>query len=271
MTATAFAPYAAFVRAAFLKTLAYRLRYYTGVVTYLIYVTTYYFLWKALYAWKEPGESMQGFDLESMATYIAVGWMARSFYFNNVDRDIADLIREGDVAMTLARPVSFHGMMIADAFGASLFRLLCFTPPVAIVLFLLFPLKAPATGWAGLAFFVSCFLSLLIFAHVNLLVGMMAFRLHSIQGIMRAKHYLLELLSGLLMPVTFFPGWLENLSRWLPFQDIAYLPASLYLGRFPDAQLWQPLLRQSLWVLGLGLLAAWIWSRESRRLTVHGG
>ena len=39
-----------FSRIGFINTLAFRLRYYTGIVTYLIYVTVYYFIWKALYA-----------------------------------------------------------------------------------------------------------------------------------------------------------------------------------------------------------------------------
>ena len=50
-------PYLAFVRAAFLKTMAYRLRYYTGIVSYLVYVSTYYFLWKAFYS-----EAVRGDD-----------------------------------------------------------------------------------------------------------------------------------------------------------------------------------------------------------------
>ena len=41
--------YAEFVRVGFVNTLAYRLRYYTGIVTYFIYVSVYYFIWKAIY------------------------------------------------------------------------------------------------------------------------------------------------------------------------------------------------------------------------------
>ena len=39
-----------FSRIGFVNILAFRLRYYTGIVTYLINVTVYYFIWKALYA-----------------------------------------------------------------------------------------------------------------------------------------------------------------------------------------------------------------------------
>ena len=39
-----------FIRLAFLKFLAYRLRYYTGVVSYTIFVSGHYYLYTALFA-----------------------------------------------------------------------------------------------------------------------------------------------------------------------------------------------------------------------------
>jgi len=41
--------YREFARVGFVNTLAYRLRYYTGIATYFIYVSVYYFIWKAIY------------------------------------------------------------------------------------------------------------------------------------------------------------------------------------------------------------------------------
>ena len=46
--------YLEYSRLGFVNILAFRLRYYTGIVTYLINVTVYYFIWKALYA-TDPG------------------------------------------------------------------------------------------------------------------------------------------------------------------------------------------------------------------------
>ena len=65
-----------FSRIGFVNILAFRLRYYTGVVTYLINVTVYYFIWKALYA-NDP-DFARGFSFGEMVTYVAVGWVIRS-------------------------------------------------------------------------------------------------------------------------------------------------------------------------------------------------
>ena len=47
--------YGHFIRLAFLKFLAYRLRYYTGVISYTIFVSGYYYLYTALFESRAPG------------------------------------------------------------------------------------------------------------------------------------------------------------------------------------------------------------------------
>jgi len=106
--------YAEFVRMGFVNTLAYRLRYYTGIVTYFIYVSVYYFIWKAIYA---NSATIEGFDFGNMLTYISVGWIIRSFYFNNIDQDMAYAVAEGKMAMDLIKPVNQQFMSIAIALG----------------------------------------------------------------------------------------------------------------------------------------------------------
>ena len=42
--------YTAFLRNAFLNMLAYRLRYYTGIVTYFMFVSVHFFIWQAIFS-----------------------------------------------------------------------------------------------------------------------------------------------------------------------------------------------------------------------------
>src|ERR1051325_7900112 len=97
--------YAEFARMGFVDTLAYRLRYYTGIVTYFIYVSVYYFIWKAIFA---HSSHIEGFNFSQILTYIAVGWIIRSFYFNNIDQDLATQVTEGMLVMNLIKPVNLE-------------------------------------------------------------------------------------------------------------------------------------------------------------------
>ena len=77
-----------------------------------------------------------------MITYVAIGWTIRSFYFNDIDRDIAGQVQEGRLAMNLIRPVDFQAAMIADAAGQSAFRAVLFTVPIGVVVAVRLPRPA---------------------------------------------------------------------------------------------------------------------------------
>ena len=53
------AMYLEFARVGFVNILAFRLRYYTGIITYLLNVTVYYYIWTAVLG---AGQSEQSFE-----------------------------------------------------------------------------------------------------------------------------------------------------------------------------------------------------------------
>jgi ABC-2 type transport system permease protein len=260
--------YAEFIRVGFVNTLAYRLRYYTGIVTYFIYVSVYYFIWKAIY---ENSTSIEGFDFGHMLTYIAVGWIIRSFYFNNIDQDIAYAVTEGKLAMDLIKPVNPQFMYIAQALGESLFRLGMLTAPTAVVLLVVYPIQRPASALHFAGFFASVLLSFFIVAGINFTVGTFAIRLKSILGLLRAKYFLLELFSGLLIPISFFPHIFQNMFSVLPFQYISYIPVLIYLGKISGMGIVKALAVQVFWILVLLAIGDAMWRWSSRKITIQGG
>ncbi len=257
-----------FARIGFLNMLAFRARYYVGVLTYLFNVAVYYFLWRAVF---RNGGSVAGLTLPDMITYVAVGWAIRSFYFNEIDRELGTQVQEGKLAMNLIRPVDFQMVMIADAAGQSAFRAILFTVPISIVLAFLFPLKAPASLLAGVLFAVSATMSFFLVAALNFLVGLIALRSKSILGILRAKYLVFELLSGLLIPTTLFPEPLRSILFASPFPHINFTPAALYLGKATGGRAAALLALQAGWTLALLALGQFAWRRSQERITIQGG
>jgi ABC-2 type transport system permease protein len=261
--------YAEFARVGFVNILAFRLRYYTGVVTYLINVSVYYFIWKALYA-ADP-EFAAGFDFPEMVTYVAVGWIIRSVYFNNVDTDMAADIQSGAIVVTMLKPAGVQVRYLGQAVGEAAFRLLLLTGPSALLISLIFPVRPPVGAAAFAAFLVSLAGSVMLTGALNFIVGALALRMTSILGLLRAKFYVQELLSGLLVPLTMFPPAIAAAFGWLPFQHIAYTPLRIYLGKLEGVELVQALAVEWLWVAALMAFGAWFWDRMARQITVHGG
>ena len=260
--------YFEFARMSFLKILAYRLRYYTGIVGYFINVSVYYFIWSAIYG---SSTDVAGYNLRQMTTYVAVGWIIRSFYFNNVDREMAAEVSEGKIAINLIKPVDPQLMYVAQTAGEACFRAILFTLPIAAVLLLVYPISLPASLASGLLFVPSCCLALLIFTLLNFMVGTLALHIVSIMGVIRAKYAIVEFFSGLLIPISFFPPGLQRIIAFFPFQYVSFTPLQIYLGKVRGPAAWEALSIQALWVLFLFGSGRVFWKLSTRRLSVQGG
>ena len=263
--------YSAFTRITFLKMLAYRLRYYTGVITYLVFVAGNTFLFRAVYAGMPEGAEIGGFDAHSIVTYIAIAWIGRSLVFNNIDREIALQVTEGNIAQNLMKPIDFQAMTYFGALGELGFRLLLFTIPISIVVFPLFKVGAPASVADGAAAALSFLLAFLVNCGINFVVGTFALQLKGIDGLIRAKYVVLELLTGALVPLSFFPDPWRRIVEMLPFQAISWTPVTIWMGQRQGADLWIALGVQAVWAVVLTLLGALLWRVGVRRTTVQGG
>lgn len=262
------ATYLEFSRIGFVNILAFRLRYFTGIVTYFLNVTVYYFIWSAVF---RSGQAIAGYNLAQIITYVSVGWIIRSFYWNTIDQEMAYEVIEGKIAMDLIKPVSVQWMWISRAMGESAFRLGLLTLPVAVVVALVFPIQAPSSGGNFFLFLVGVLGSFFLMGAINFMIGTCAIPLKSILALIRAKYWLIELLSGLLIPMTFFPRTIQRVLAWLPFEHIAYSPLQIYLGKLNHADALRALATQWIWIAVLMYLAHIWWNRSLRNITIHGG
>ena len=264
-------PYLGFIRTSCLTMLAYRLRYYTGILNYMAFVSVNYFIWLAVFANQPAGSTIKGFTLPEMVTYVTIGWIARTVYFSNIHYDINEMVRTGEVTVHLMRPVSFQLMTLANAIGEWVFRVFFLSLPVGLGLVLIFPVAPPASlvdfGW----FCWSTMISFLVLSQVHFIVGLTAFYLHSINGIIRATFYLVQLFSGLLLPIPFFPGWFRTLVEFLPFQLIAFTPLQFYLGKIPKSEWASVVFSQIAWTVVLFIIGHLIWSRARSKVETQGG
>jgi ABC-2 type transport system permease protein len=264
-------PYLEFSRIGFTNILAIRLRYYAGIITYLINVTVYYFIWSAVYHAAGPSANINGYNLPEILTYVAVGWILRSLYWNTIDQDMAYEVIEGKIAMDFTKPVSIQWMWISRALGETMFRFLLLTLPASIVVVAIFHVHGPAS-WRNFAFFVpSVLASVFLMAAINFMIGTCAIPLTSILALIRAKYWLIELLSGLLIPMTYFPAKVQTIAAWLPFEHIAFTPLRIYLGKLNGAEAVKALAVQWLWVIILLSLGDLWWRRAARKITIHWG
>lgn len=260
--------YIEMIRIRFLMMLAYRTNYYTGILIYSINIGAYYFLWSAIYGGKGD---IQGLSVAQMITYVAVSWMARAFYFNNIDREIAMEIKEGKVAVELIRPYHYLGMKTMQALGEGIFRLFFFSVPGMVIVSFIFPLSFSAESSTWALFAVSINFSFIINTQINLITGMLTFFLFNVDGLMRAKRVVIDLFSGLLLPISFYPLWAQELMTWFPFQAISYIPSMIFTEGFEGHEVMNALLLQAMWAVILTIPIQLMWMIAKKQMVIQGG
>ncbi|WP_096439717.1 ABC transporter permease [Alteribacter populi] len=260
--------YVEMVRIRFLMMLAYRTNYYSGILIYSINIGAYYFLWQAIYGGQE---SIQDLSIVQMTTYIAIAWMARAFYFNNIDREISQEIQDGKVAVEMIRPYNYLGMKTMQGLGEGLFRLLFFSVPGMAIVWLVFPISFSNDLSIWGLFFVSLLFSFIVNTQINLITGILTFFLLYNTGLIRAKRVVIDLFSGLLLPISFYPLWAQDIMSFLPFQAISYIPSMIFTEGFTGGEVYSAILLQLMWSVILFIPIQLLWIAAKRQLIVQGG
>jgi ABC-2 type transport system permease protein len=74
-----------------------------------------------------------------------------------------------------------------------------------------------------------------------------------------------------MIPLAFFPDWLQPLLRFLPFGGIMDAPFRVYSGNFPASQFGAVFGHQLAWIVVLILFGRALLAYSTRRLVVQGG
>ena len=114
---------------------------------------------------------MGGYDLPQILTYVAIGWVIRSLYWNTIDQEMAYEVIDGKIAMDFIEPVSIQWMWICTAgFGETAFRLVMLTAPSCIIIALIFHVRFAASWTQFGLFLVAVAGSILLMAAINFMI-----------------------------------------------------------------------------------------------------
>jgi ABC-2 type transport system permease protein len=88
---------------------------------------------------------------------------------------------------------------------------------------------------------------------------------------MRAKFFMLELFSGLLLPISFFPHIAQKIMGVMPFESISYVPMLIYLGKLNGGGMARAMALQVVWVGVLFAIGDGLWRWSTRKVIIQGG
>jgi ABC-2 type transport system permease protein len=175
-------------------------------------------------------------------------------------------VRDGSIATDLSRPLSPLRYWLAFDLGRApyhlIFRGLLPFAVGAIVFRLHYPSPVNA-----LLFVLSVTLAVVVSLGVRFLYNLPAFWLLDIRGVLVIAITVNLFFSGMIMPIAFFPSWLGDVARALPFASALQTPIDVWLGH---SNVWRIVL-QAAWAVALLALGRFVLARATRKVVVQGG
>ena len=173
--------------------------------------------------------------------------------------------------MDLLKPMDFQLFMLFGRIGdfVSFFAMTAF--PILIICLFTLGMQAPLNFATSIYFLLSLFMAIILSFFVEFWIGLLTFYTNYSWGLQTFQEALVSMFSGVLIPLSFFPGWLRTITNLLPFQQMSYSPVSIYLGIVKGSQVYEVLGFQLLWIVILFVLSRLFYSFAIKKITVQGG
>jgi ABC-2 type transport system permease protein len=264
--------YLEFSRKAFQRSAAYRFDAWTRLTANVIFLFMWGVIWYALY--KGQGtESVGGVSFQAMLSYVVISQLLQGIHGAGTPLwEIQERVRTGDIIMELMRPYDFPVRTLFSDFGNIAFHMITAVLPLYIVLFIFLDLSMPATWTQWILFIISAAIGYLIRYSIELTFGLFTFWLVETGGVEDIFYFSISLFSGSVIPLWFFPDWLETVAKFLPFQGIFFVPNAIFIGEIHGAEaILKALLVQLLWLVITYTILRLVWRQAMRRIVVQGG
>jgi ABC-2 type transport system permease protein len=257
----------AFFGTSFRKHLVYRSDVWLSILFGLVAIVIQAAIWRALLG----DGAVDGITVDDMVTYVIITTVISTVSLHRLVNDVDERLRGGDIAIDLVKPMHYPSLQLADQLGRSALQMAFVVVPMVAISVLAFDVEAPAGTMAGVGFAASLAIALLVSFTQGLLLALLAFWFLTTFHFVWANGALVTLFGGATLPLWFFPDALETVARLLPYQFVAFVPASIWLGETAGGEMALTLALGAVWIAIQGAACQVLWSAAVRRLTVQGG
>lgn len=245
---------------------AYRTHSMISVFVGPVYFIVQYFIWQAVYGTQNV---LQGIELHQMIRYFGVSTLIGYLVMDFADWNLSMLVRTGKFLTFAIRPIHHRFFALSQKVGHRILGFLFEFLPCFVIFQFLFgiDMRPKYLSW----FVLSVMLAFLMHFYIFYIMGLLSFWFVQTDGIRQVFSLLSAVCSGSLIPLVFFPHWLQIVQFFLPFQYIIYVPGMVFMGRYQLGGLTLGIPQivgiQAIAVFAVYLLSEWIYQRSMKHFT----
>ena len=251
----------------------YRAAALAGISTQLFFGFVYIMVYLALY------ESNKGvtppMNLSSIVTYL---WLQQAFfaltYPYTKDHELLEMIKNGNLAYELIRPQNFYFKfyikLIANRMVAAFLRSI----PILVIGFLLpepYKLSMPSNITSLIIFIISLLFACLLVTALSMIMHLLTMYFLDARGISSAYNVISDLFMGGIVPLPFFPKFLQNIAYKLPFRYISDFPYRVYSGDISVLTGKNMLIGSFIWIIIILVIGLILSKHALKKAVIQGG
>jgi len=255
--------------------LVYRADFALGTLFRFLPIMTKIFLWGAIFAVGTNGEydDIAGYDYHQMISYYLLAMVGRAFSsMPGLSSGIAAQVRDGTIKKFLTQPIDMLGYLFWHRIAHKLVYYVVAAGPFAIVFWLCRDyLPGWPDGFTVFAFVLSLIMAFLLGFLIESLLGLISFWFLEVSSLLFIYMMFNFFLSGQMIPLDFLAEPVFSMTAYIPFQYLAYVPASIMLGRYSHGELVNLLVVEAVWIAVLFALNRIAFRYGLRRYSAYGG
>lgn len=262
--------YLELARRSFQQQLAYRGATLAGIFTNSIFGIMIASVFLALYRSQGNGgtQPVEGWSRDQTITLVWINQSLLMTVYMWGWWEVTRNIQSGAIVSDLLKPYDYFFYWLSRDLGRACAHFLIRGIPTFLIGALLFDVLGPADAACGAAFLLSIALAVVTSFCLRFVANLVGFWVMDYRGIAAIYVAVVNLLSGMLVPLAFLPGPVRAAANVLPFQAVLMIPNEIYLGHIA---IWQGLGLQLFWIGALTVAARCVMSLGERQLVVQGG
>lgn len=263
--------YLTYFKLMIITNLQYRISAMAGIFTQLFFGFLFILVYLAFY--ESNGTAPMPWN--QLVTYL---WLQQAFYALTYpfekDKDLLNMIKTGNLSYELIRPQDFYIKWYIKMYAKKSVAFITRSWSIFVVGFLLpepYHLFLP-TSWNAFILFVVALIvaSFLITALCELFHIVVMYTLDE-KGIMTFLGSATEVFMGSIIPIPFFPNWLQKIAYVLPFRYVNDFPYRVYIGNISINEGTGLLIQAIIWTVILMILGYLITKHALKKAVIQGG
>lgn len=217
-------------------------------------------------------------QIQSTILYI---WIAQIFFAIvpwNVNWEDFHVIKSGNVAYEIIRPIDLFSMFFSKTLSWRLANCIVRGLPVLLVNIIVLPLIGMKNislfcmGWKNIGgFIISITLGFVLSSLITVFLYSIALLVLDASNFIGFFNSIAMLISGTIIPLSYFPSWLRTILMVTPFKGVIDTPAMIITGEYDTKQMIMAIIGQLIWCVALYVVNRLIIYYSTKRLVVQGG